>query len=195
MKPSNDSKWKNKTTLLLCATLMSACATLPPYVELSQHAKFVGVATIRSPDSPARRAKLTWERVSNGDVRTDITEIKTPLGTTQARLTMDKNNIKIEVGGRVVDSDELQGEAKKWTEMLPPGDSVGYWMLGKPDPDYSARETIIPGEQGVSRIYQHDWEIEYVERDEDGLPLRIILRAPEPDNEAEIKIVKWLTAP
>lgn len=195
MKLLNACRWLNKTSLLFCAASLSACATIPPYVEPSKHVKFTAVVTLRSPDSPARRARVTWERIWNHNVHTDITEVKTPLGTTQARLTIDDSDAKIEIRGYPASVHELDDEAQKWVEMLPPGSSIGDWLLGHTDPDYSARETIIPGEIGIKRIYQHHWEIEYAERDEDGNPAVIVLHPPEEDYEVEVKIVKWLNAP
>ena len=180
---------------LLCASFAAGCATrAAPEAEV----KFAGVVTVRSSASPARRARIVWARSPNGGAPRDTVDIKTPFGITQARLAIDAEGMQILIGGREAETENAAPDLRRWLELLPPPHSIGYWLSGESDPAYSAREIFVPGVPGIGRIEQHEWEVEYAERDGDGRPSRVKLRpqtpaARLPDAEAEIRIVRWLT--
>lgn len=99
------------------------------------------------------------------------------------------------IGGKL--TSEPPPEAQQWLDILPPPSSIGYWLLGGADPGYSVREVIAIDYAGVSRLYQHDWEVIFEKRDEEGRPVRIRLRAadgPLPGAEAVVEIARWLPA-
>ncbi len=182
----------------LCALLLAGCAPPPPQPAQPAGVKISGIATIRADGRPARRARLSWERTDGRD----IVEIKTPLGTTQTQIVMERDEIIFFSGGREIPLRETGGEMQNWLLILPPPQSLGYWLLGAPDPNYSARETFIPDKIGAARIFQHGWEIEYAERGEDGRPARIELRATAEDAagapqnaRATLEILQWFAVP
>ncbi|MGI9297441.1 MAG: lipoprotein insertase outer membrane protein LolB [Gammaproteobacteria bacterium] len=180
---------------LLCVLFAAGCA--PRTAQNAGEIKFAGVATVRSSAAPARRAKMIWTRFQDGGLPRDTVDIKTPFGITQARLEIDADGMRILVGGRDAKTENAAPDVREWLESLPPPHSIGYWLAGESDPAYSAREIFVPGEPGVGRIHQHEWEVEYAERDENGRPSRIRMRPRTPppllpDAEAEVWITKWL---
>lgn len=207
MKLCNGYKWNKRlyaAVLTSAAALLAACAlpAVAPLVADEVQIKIVGVLTVKSGDQPVRRLRLTWERVFyNAGVR-DIVEVKSPLGNTQGRLQSDAGGVTVVVAGREpAESSPLGNLLRK----LPPPKSMGYWLLGASDPDYSTRELFVPGSVGVRQIIQHGWQITYSQRDDEGRPLLIELRrsaaaaeqdeksgAAASDIEATMEIVRWL---
>lgn len=152
---------------------------------------------MRAADAPTRRARMVWTRFLDGDgTSRDTADIKTPFGTTHARLEIDADGMQILVGGRPAQTANAAPDLQAWLNVLPPPHSIGYWLAGESDPAYSTREVFVPHEPGIGRITQHEWEVEYAERDKDGRPSRILMRPPTlqlPDAEAEVRITRWLT--
>ncbi|MBE8158823.1 MAG: outer membrane lipoprotein LolB [Betaproteobacteria bacterium] len=191
---------KSGISALWAALLLSGCAAVTAVTAVQEPAgiKMSAAAEVHADGMPSRRARLTWARIGGRD----IVEIKTPLGTTQAKIVIDDGGAKIHTGGREMLPEEAGGEVARWLKLLPPPHSIGYWLLGKSDPGYSAHEIFVPGKQGISRIIQHGWEIVYAGRGEDGRPARIEFRADAPDSagaaknaRAEVKISKWFPIP
>lgn len=176
--------------------MVSGCAglsDLSPGKETAEM-KLVAVATVRSASAPVRRAKIVWTRFSSLAGGYDAADLQTPLGTTQARLEVRADGMRIFVGGEEVDAKDAGAEVQRWLAVLPPPRSFGYWLAGKSDPDYPTRELLAVGVAGVVKIYQHEWEVEFVERGEDGYPLHLKMRPQSSASaaEVEVRIRKWL---
>lgn len=159
-------------------------------------------------DAAVQRLRLTWARLTASARVQDIIEVKGVLGNTRARFeivddAVGKISLKI-VGLRA----EQESEARRALALLPPPRSLGYWLSGKPDPAYSAVETLAVGAPGLSRIVQHGWEVQYESFDTDGRPLRLMLREatavslpgvtaldalPPPEAEVLVEIKQWLS--
>ena len=194
---------KSPISALFLAAALAGCAPpfAPPPDIASETAtiKFAGVVIVQSSDSAARKARIVWTRIAaTNELPRDTADIKTPLGTTQARLAIDASGMQIEVGGRPAKMADAAPDLRKWLDALPPPHSIGYWLAGASDPAYSTREIFAANAPGIVRLQQHDWEAEYAERDSKGRPLRILMRPlsplPElPGAEAEVRIAKWLS--
>lgn len=184
----------------LCAVFAAGCAPRAALLSPSAVAemKLIGAVVVRSDSVPARRANIVWTRfAANGGTPRDAVDIKTPLGTTISRLEIDADGMQIFIDGKSADVGDGSPVLRRWLEILPPPHSLGYWLVGESDPDYSAREVLIPGASAIARIYQHEWEVEFAERDDSGRPSRIKMRPqlspPDfPGAEAEVRIREWL---
>lgn len=172
-------------------SLLAGCAGVFDPVLPPASAKFFAAARASADGLPLRRARLTWERVSGDDGPLDVVEVKTPLGITQTRASISRDEASFKgasPAGREWDA---------WSAMLPPPHSIGYWLAeGRPDPAYSADQSFADGSSSeVARIYQHGWEIIYDERDELQRPIAVRMRrVGEMPVRAEInvRILKWL---
>lgn len=188
---------KSGISALGAALFFAGCAPVPA-LRTPAGVKVSAVAAVHADGMPSRRARLTWERIGGRDVA----EIKTPLGTSRARVVIEDGDAAVFAGGKQIPPEETGAEVNRWLKLLPPPQSFGYWLLGESDPAYSSRETFTADKPGVGRIMQHGWEIIYAERDEEGRPARIELRADAPDSpgaaqnaRAEVKIFKWFPIP
>ena len=193
---------------LISASLVFAAGCAPQVVappdiaaESSERAaiKLFGAIVIRSSAGPARKARFVWTRFANeNESPRDVADIKTPFGTTQARLEIDSDGMEILIGGQPADEKNAAPDLRAWLRSLPPPHSVGYWLAGEPDPAHPFRELFAANDSAAVRIHQHGWEAEYAERDEDGRPLRIVLRPLSPLPElpgalAEVRIIRRLS--
>lgn len=180
------------------AVFAAGCAPIVAPLQQEEPAtviKLTAVVVIRSAVAPARKAKIIWTRArQSGGIWRDSADIKTPFGTTHARLEIDESGMQIFVGGGLADLENAAPDVRLWLDGLPPPQSIGFWLAGESDPDYSTREIFAPQIAGIVRIQQHNWEAEY-ERDEAGFPARILLRplsplAELPEAEAEVRILR-----
>ena len=177
---------------LLCVFFVSGCAGLragispPPAAEM----KLTGVIVARSDATPARRTKVVWTRFparTKNESPRDTVDIKTPLGTTSARLEIDANGIQIFSGGKQMAIDDTDPALRRWLKILPPPHSLGRWLS----------ELSAAGASDSARVYRDSWAVEVVTRDESGRPAHIKMRpqTPAPDlpgAEVEFRIREWL---
>ena len=182
-------------TLFLLAGCASFTTTPPTWQLTTATDKFSAIATIHTEGQATRQARLTWERYRTDDMPLDVVNIKTPFGTTQARLEIDGTRMDIIIGGQIVSAARLHPQIQHWLRILPPPGSIGYWLHGESDPNYSTHEILIPGTAGISHIIQHEWHINYEMRDDAGRPASILIQPPNSADKAKIKNITWLNKP
>jgi len=103
-------------------------------------------------------ASLHW--IQDG-ARAQLT-LAGPLGAGGAQVTATAEDLELTTSR----GDRLSGEAAR-TQLAarlgfdPPLSSLRYWVLGVPDPQAPATETLDAGQQRLSALVQEGWQIGY----------------------------------
>ena len=181
----------NKAALTLTALTLVGCAAYVSEAPTAR-AKLAATVIIKAAQKPTRKARIIWERAAEFD----IIEIKNPLGSTVAQLKINVHSGDILLNNRPLETQNLSAEARDWLDILPPPQSIGYWLLGQSDPNYFTRETRSTKATGIAAIRQHDWQVIYQQHNEAGLPISIDINNTQSlDIHINIRIRQWLSIP
>lgn len=138
----------------------------------------------------AYQSRFSWQQ--RGD-ELEL-EINGRLGIGRTLIQGNQSRLTVEARG---ETQVLTDPERQLSEMLRwwlPVTSAEHWLLGRPDPDYSA-ESLLGNYDALATLSQRDWQISYDEyRIAEGrlVPRRITLtHAPL---ELSLRIVEWRSA-
>jgi len=179
--------------LAAAATLLSACAALPPAVR--------GGSTDAARDEPfAVEGRLSARHGVDAvaghfywvhGVDRDTITLDTALGQTLARLSGSGDEAKVELAdGRVSEARDWETLTQQALGVPLPVSGLAWWMRGVPHPRATA--TIEPDAAGRPTVLRQDgWEIVYAYAD-DGSRRPSRMRLAWPDVEVRLAIDRWL---
>jgi outer membrane lipoprotein LolB len=162
--------------LLLAALLLAGCATAPlrpaaapagwesRRLQLQAVSRFVLDGRIAAAvGQDGFNASLNW--VQRGS-RSEL-QLRAPLGFGAAEVTRDGNDIRLRSSkGQSLSGSVASAELARRLGFEPPLDSLRYWVLGVPDPERPAVETLGPEDargQGLAALEQDGWRVDYGE--------------------------------
>ena len=148
---------------LVLALGLVGCASVPPAVQVQQlnpvaalPFELDGRIALRYQDQSST-AGLHWSH----SVAQDVVTISSPLGSTLAVLTRDKNGV------RLLDNEQRVHQAKDSRELTGqllgvklPLDYLAYWVLGQAVPDVPY-QTEIDATATLVRLQQAGWTVHY----------------------------------
>jgi outer membrane lipoprotein LolB len=179
---------RTPSTLVLAATLLTACASIPPPVPRAGEFAVVGRVAVRYGEEAAS-GRVTWRHSESDD---DLV-ISTPLGQGIAEITR-RDGVYTLVNARrerltAADPERLTEQALGYA--LPLG-GLPDWLRGRAQPGMPA-ETRYDGDRLVE-LRQQGWTIEYLAYEDAGrLPKRIRLTRDALD--IRLAIEEWQVAP
>lgn len=175
---------------LLLAILLAGCQTAPvrlptgePWpqrkAELQQRSHYVVKGRVAvAAGGEGFNARLRW--VQDGPQAQ--LSLEGPLGAGGVQITAKGEDLSIVTsGGEHLGSEAARAELASHLGFQPPIGSLRYWMLGVPDPDHPAQETVDDG-QRLIHLAQAGWEIEYpayMPVDGQSLPSRVTLHSSD----------------
>ena len=137
------------------------------------------------------QARFTWEQ--RGEELELVVWSRLP-GTRRFRIEGTDSNLTVQSGG---ETEILTDPERQLSEMLGwwlPVTSAEHWLLGRPDPDYSAQSSRGDFDT-LQMLGQRDWQISYDEYQiAEGrlIPRRIkLIHAPL---ELSLRIIEWQSA-
>ncbi|HEY6483089.1 MAG TPA: lipoprotein insertase outer membrane protein LolB [Steroidobacteraceae bacterium] len=102
-------------------------------------------------------ARLRWTQDGN---HTEMS-LDGPLGTGGVQVSSDASSISIvNSRGERLDSEAARVELKSRLGFDPPLRSLRYWILGVPEPDQPARQSL-DAQQRLATLEQDGWHIDY----------------------------------
>ncbi len=181
----------------LAATLLAACAAVPPQgpavtdgpLVAVDHFDIAGrISARRGREGVA--ANFTWRHRPEGDV----IDVATPMGQTLARLSGDAAGVRVERPGQAplasVSWDALTSEV---FGVPVPVQGLSAWVVGAPRADQPfGNERDAAGRLSVLR--QSGWEIVYAYADgaPPAQPMRLVMRYPDPEVvEVRLVVDRW----
>jgi outer membrane lipoprotein LolB len=121
-------------------------------------------------------ANLHWTQEG---ARSQLT-LAGPLGVGGAQITTSGHELTvITARGEHVESEAAHAELAARLGFDPPLASLRYWVLGVPDPNGPATETLDAAQQRLSALTQDGWQVEYLRYMAAGgeaLPARLTLQ-------------------
>lgn len=189
--------WSRHFAALLLAaaacTLVSACRTLPPsapaadlgltaawpqrraLLQQLQSYECAGRVAVSAPGQ-GFNAQFVWRQ--SGD--SAQLNLRGPLGAGGLIVTASGKQLALQsTDGRQFDGDAARAELERAIGAPLPVATLGRWLLGVPQPDNAATETIAPVITGqpaqLSALEQQGWRVEY--QPHSGVPRLITLTA------------------
>jgi outer membrane lipoprotein LolB len=115
----------------------------------------VAVAT----GSDGFNARLRWTQ----DGRQTHMSLDGPLGAGGVQVTSDGSAVSIVTSrGDRLDNDAARAELTNRLGFDPPIDSLRYWVLGVPEPEHPAQESL-DSQQRLATLEQNGWQILYTD--------------------------------
>ncbi len=161
-----------KILWLTAAALLASCRTVPP-----PHIVAPSAWEIRRPQLQARdrfelkgrvavaaggegfNARLRWTQTG----RETHMSLDGPLGAGGVQVTSDGSTVSIVTSrGERLESDAARAELTNRLGFDPPLESLRYWILGVPEPQHEAQESLDP-QQRLETLRQDGWQIQYTD--------------------------------
>jgi outer membrane lipoprotein LolB len=115
----------------------------------------VAVAT----GSDGFNARLRWTQ----DGKQTHMSLDGPLGAGGVQVTSDGSAVSIVTSrGDHLDNDAAKTELANRLGFDPPIDNLRYWVLGVPEPNHPAQESLDP-QQRLATLAQDGWQIQYTD--------------------------------
>ena len=187
--------------VLLLALALAGCAAAPPLAPADASAwparrealqalpswALDGRVAVATP-AEGWSASLDWRQQGE---RSEL-NVRGPLGTGAARVTVEGRNVRIEEGhGAVVDTTDDGPEFAARIGAPLPVARLRFWVLGVPAPGEPAQETLGPDGRLVS-LAQSGWSVRYGEYADGAggeLPRRVV--AEREDVRVKLVIERW----
>ena len=180
--------------LLWCLLALGGCAgTTPAQLTLPTTSLFnlYGQITISRPeDKTQRRFFITWQRQQVQGGTDDKVEIKTPFGSTQARLHFTPQQARLEYQNKTVTDTRADRLVQRIVGYPLPLPAFAYWITGSVVPDVAA-EVSHNSNGAINSINQYKWIIRYLSRYPDGAPEKIIF-SDQRGIKVQVHIRRWL---
>ena len=167
---------------VLCALILSACATVAPRVIVAPPFELTGRIVVRYQDR-GFSSSLRWTQAG---VRDDIRLIG-PLGQTVARLEADAQGATLTATDqRTYHASSIESLTKSAFGWRFPVDGIRYWVFGEAMPGVSPAVLERDDSRRIARLTQDEWRVVFNYPTADApRPSRIDVTG----NDAEIRLV------
>ena len=167
--------------------LLAACRTVPqapspstswqerrPQLQAREHFELSGRVAVAA-GGEGFNAKVRW---TQDGARSQLT-LAGPFGVGGAQITAAGDDLTLVTSrGEHVDNAAAHAELAARLGFDPPLASFRYWLLGVPDPNAPASETLDVAQQRLTGLTQDGWQVEYLRYMSAGgetLPARLTL--------------------